>query len=89
MATPSSFPFNDGIISPIAFDAPVEVGTIDWPADLALLGSLWELSSILWSVVYEWIVVIKPFSILNFWLRTYATGARQFVVHDAAEIILS
>ena len=29
IATPSNLPFNDGIISPIAFDAPVEVGTID------------------------------------------------------------
>ena len=28
------------IISPIAFEAPVDVGTIDWLADLALLGSL-------------------------------------------------
>ena len=26
--------------SPIDFDAPVDVGTIDWLADLALLGSL-------------------------------------------------
>ena len=37
IATPSNLPFNDGIISPIVFDAPVDVGTIDWPADLALL----------------------------------------------------
>ena len=37
MATPSSLPLRDGIISPIAFDAPVEVGTIDWLADRALL----------------------------------------------------
>ena len=29
IAIPSSLPFNEGIISPIAFDAPVEVGTID------------------------------------------------------------
>ena len=29
IATPSSLPFREGIISPIAFDAPVEVGTID------------------------------------------------------------
>ena len=29
IATPSSFPFREGIISPIAFDAPVDVGTID------------------------------------------------------------
>ena len=29
IAIPSSFPFNDGMISPIDFDAPVDVGTID------------------------------------------------------------
>ena len=40
IATPSNFPFRLGIISPIAFDAPVDVGTIDWLADRALLGSL-------------------------------------------------
>ena len=28
-AMPSSFPFNSGIISPIDFEAPVEVGIID------------------------------------------------------------
>ena len=51
IAIPSNFPLREGIISPIALEAPVEVGTIDWPADLAHLGSLWELSSILWSYV--------------------------------------
>ena len=40
IATPSNFPLRLGIISPIAFDAPVDVGTIDWLADRALLGSL-------------------------------------------------
>ena len=35
------------------------------------------------------IVVIKPFSISKFLFKTLTTGARQFVVHDAAEIILS
>ena len=29
IATPSSFPFSEGIISPIALEAPVEVGIID------------------------------------------------------------
>ena len=29
IATPSSLPFKDGMISPIAFDAPVDVGTMD------------------------------------------------------------
>ena len=47
IATPSSLPLREGIISPIAFEAPVDVGTIDWLADLALLGSLCELSKIL------------------------------------------
>ena len=37
IATPSNLPLREGMISPIAFDAPVEVGTIDWLADLALL----------------------------------------------------
>ena len=40
IATPSNLPFKLGIISPIAFDAPVDVGTIDWLAARALLGSL-------------------------------------------------
>ena len=29
IATPSNFPLREGITSPIAFDAPVAVGTID------------------------------------------------------------
>ena len=40
IAIPSIFPFSSGIISPRALEAPVEVGTIDCAADLALLGSL-------------------------------------------------
>ena len=89
IAIPSILPFNEGIISPIVFEAPVDVGTIDWLADLALLGSLWELSSILWSLVKAWIVVIKPFSISKFSFKTFATGAKQLVVQEAADIILS
>ena len=34
-------------------------------------------------------VVIKPLRIIKFLLITSATGAKQFVVQDAAEIILS
>ena len=29
MATPSSFPFKEGMISPMALEAPVDVGTMD------------------------------------------------------------
>ena len=89
IAKPSTLPFRSGMISSRDFEAPVEVGTIDCPADRALLKSLWELSKSLWSDVYEWMVVIKALSILNLLLSTKATGARQFVVHEAAEIIKS
>ena len=58
IATPSNLPFNDGIISPIAFEAPVDVGTIDWLADLALLGSLWELSKIVWHQLQMYFIKI-------------------------------
>ena len=52
VATPSNLPLSEGIISPIAFDAPVEVGTIDHCRS----GSSWvfmRLSNILWSLVKE------------------------------------
>ena len=39
--------------------------------------------------MYECIVVMKPLSIPNSSFNTCATGARQFVVQDAAEITLS
>ena len=37
--------------------------------------------------VYEWIVVRKPFSMPNSSFRTFATGARPFVVQDAFEMM--
>ena len=40
-----------------------------------------------WSFVYAWIVVMKPCSIVKASLSTIASGARQFVVHDALEMI--
>jgi hypothetical protein len=36
--------------------------------------------------VYAWIVVMIPRSIPTASWSTFATGARQFVVHDAREI---
>ena len=38
-----------------------------------------------WSFVYAWIVVMKPCSIPNASLSTFAIGAMQFVVQDAFE----
>ena len=41
-----------------------------------------------WSFVYAWIVVMKPRSIVYASCRSFATGAMQFVVHDAFEMML-
>ena len=41
-AAPSNFPFNSGTTNPIAFAAPVELGTIFTAAALALLKSPYE-----------------------------------------------
>ena len=38
-----------------------------------------------WSFVYAWIVVMKPDSIVPSSWSTFASGATQFVVHDAFE----
>ncbi len=40
-----------------------------------------------WSFVYAWIVVMKPRSIVYASCRSFATGATQFVVHDALEMM--
>jgi hypothetical protein len=44
-------------------------------------------SSVRWSFVYAWIVVMKPRSIVYASCSTFASGATQFVVHDAFEMI--
>ncbi len=62
-------------------------GIIFRAAALALLGSLCARSNILWVVVYEWIVVINPFTIPNLSCNTLTGGARQFVVQEALEIM--
>src|SRR5215469_17624080 len=71
----------------MAFAAPVDVGIIDNAAARARRRSLCGKSRITWSFVYEWIVVIDPVMILNLSLMTLATGARQFVVQDAFEMM--
>ena len=50
-ATPLSFPFSSGMTSPTAVAAPVDVGTMESAAALALLRSLWEPSRSRWSIV--------------------------------------
>ncbi len=85
---PFSLPSSSGITIPTALAAPVVVGMMDCPAARARRRSLCSRSRSLWSLVYEWIVVIRPFSIPSVSLRTLVSGAMQFVVQEALEIIL-
>src|SRR3954447_18122001 len=70
----------------MALAAPVEVGTMFSAAARARRRSLCGPSCRFWYWVYAWIVVIRPFSIVNASFRTLASGAMQFVVQDAFEI---
>src|SRR5262245_11860079 len=85
-AYPSSLPLSSGSTRPIAFAAPVEVGTRLSAAARARRGSLWMLSWRFWSAVYAWIVVIRPLLMPRPSCSAFAIGARQFVVHDAFEM---
>src|SRR4051812_37108671 len=51
--------------------------------------SLWNTSDNTWSFVYEWIVVIEPCTMPKLSFNTLAIGARQLVVHDALQIMVS
>src|SRR5215475_6243052 len=73
----------------MAFAAPVEVGTMLSAAARARRRSLCGPSCRFWSWVYAWIVVMRPRSMPKASFRTFAIGARQFVVHDAFEMIVS
>ena len=84
---PSRRPLSCGSTSPTADAAPVVVGMIDSAAARARRRSLCGRSSSCWSFVYEWTVVIQPLLMPNDSCSTFATGARQFVVHDAFEMM--
>ena len=59
---------------------------IDSAAARARRRSRCGASRMRWSLVYAWVVVMKPRSMPNVSSSTLATGARQFVVHDAFEM---
>ena len=91
-AAPSSLPLSSGSTRPIARAAPELFGMIDSAADrmrrrsgLPLRVALARSTSD-WSLVYACTVVIRPCSMPKVSLSTLASGARQFVVHDAFEI---
>ena len=81
---PVSLPFSSGITLPTALAAPVDDGMMLVAAVRPPRQSFADgPSTVFWVAVYAWMVVIRPSMIVNFSWITFATGARQFVVHDA------
>src|SRR5690606_17013992 len=84
-----SFPARTGNTFATALPAPVSVITIFNAAARPRLDFLWKLSTRFWSLVYEWMVSIWPFTIPIRFSSTARTGEIALVVHEAAENILS
>merc|ERR1712003_549168 len=84
---PVSFPFVEGSTSPTALAAPVADGMILQAAARPPRQSFADTpSTVFWVAVYEWIVVIKPFSMpIPSFINTCTIGAKQFVVQEAFE----
>src|SRR5215208_1863278 len=89
-AMPVSLPFNSGSTSATAFAAPVLEGMMFMyafrpPRQSFLLGP----SCVGWVAVTAWMVAISPSVRPKLSLITLAMGARQLVVQEALETILS
>src|SRR3954462_9345292 len=86
---PVSFLLSSGITTPTAFAAPVDEGIMFSRMPRPPRQSLLDGPSTVFCVaVVACTVVISPRLIPHVSLSTFATGARQFVVHDAFEIIV-
>ena len=68
----------------IAVADPVVVGIRFISADRARRMSLAGRSTMVWVLVTSWIVVIEPWRMPSASWITFTTGARQFVVQEAA-----
>ncbi|GMF40812.1 unnamed protein product [Phytophthora lilii] len=85
-AMPVSLPFSTGSTLPTAFAAPVDDGMMFWPQPRPPRQSLPPFagpSTGSCVAVVACTVVIRPSTMPNLSLITLASGARQFVVHDA------
>merc|ERR1719486_1483166 len=85
-AIPVSFPLRDGMTLPTALAAPVADGMMFCDAQRPPRQSLPPRegpSTVSCVAVMACTVVIKPSAMPNLSLTTFASGARQFVVHDA------
>jgi hypothetical protein len=85
---PVSFLFSSGITTPTALAAPVDDGMMFSRMPRPPRQSLLDGPSTVFCVaVVACTVVIKPRLMPNVSLSTLATGARQFVVHEALEMM--
>merc|ERR1719191_655960 len=85
-AIPVSFPLSAGMTLPTAFAAPVEAGMMLALAQRPARQSLPPRegpSTVSWFAVMACTVVMRPSTMPNLSLITFASGARQFVVHEA------
>ena len=71
---------------PMAFADPVVVGIRLWLQERARRRSLLKASTTTWVLVTLWRVVIEPCSMPKLSCTTFTTGARQFVVQEAAVV---
>ncbi len=85
---PVSFLFSSGMTTPTALAAPVDDGMMFSRMPRPPRQSLLDGPSTVFCVaVVACTVVIRPRLMPNVSLSTLATGARQFVVHDALEMM--
>merc|ERR1719263_718857 len=88
-AMPLNLPLNCGSTSATALAAPVLVGTMLQAPARARRKSRWRPSRIIWSPVYEWVVVMSPYSTPKFSSRTLQTEDIPLVVQEAFETTVS
>src|ERR1043166_6445998 len=87
---PVSLPLSSGITLPTALAAPVDDGMMFSRMPRPPRQSLFEGPSTVFCVaVAACTVVMRPRLMPHLSLSTLASGARQFVVHDALEMIAS
>mmetsp|Transcript_11105 Transcript_11105/g.23536 ORF Transcript_11105/g.23536 Transcript_11105/m.23536 type:complete len:244 (-) Transcript_11105:238-969(-) len=92
IAIPVNFPLSSGRTFPTALAAPVEAGMELFKAQRPARQSFPPLagpSTTNWLAVPAWIVVMRPSVIPNLSFKTLARGARQLVVQEALEKIVS
>ena len=86
---PVSLPSSSGRALATAFAAPVSVRTMLSAAERPRRSPLWKLSMRFWSFVNECTVSTWPPTMPYSSLTALSTGTIAFVVHDAAERMVS